>query len=131
MNKSVSKLKLYTILFLFGGSFYCLLELIWREKTHWSMAICGGICFLFLYILNDKLHGVSVLKLSFISCIFITAAELFFGFVLNIVFGLDVWDYSDVYLNFFGQICQFFSLVWFILSYFGLYLSSFIKKCLE
>ena len=38
-----------SFLFLFGGVGYGLVELIWRGRTHPSMVITGGICFLLVY----------------------------------------------------------------------------------
>ena len=29
-------------LFLVGAGGYCLLELLWRGRTHWTMALTGG-----------------------------------------------------------------------------------------
>ena len=48
--------------------------------------------------------------------IIITAIELVFGIVFNIILKEQVWDYSNVPLNFLGQICIPFSLIWFVLS---------------
>ena len=34
----------------------------------------------------------------------------------NIIMGWQVWDYSEIPLNFMGQICLSFSLCWYLLS---------------
>ena len=124
-------LKNYTIIALFGGSLYCVLELIWRGRTHPSMALCGGLCFLFIYLINDNLRGASIIKQGLISCIFITIVELCCGFIVNICMGLDVWDYSAISYNLLGQICLPFSIIWFLISIPCIYISRVFKKCLE
>ena len=43
---AVKKLACSLILFLFGGTGYALLELLWRGFTHWSMFVLGGVCYL-------------------------------------------------------------------------------------
>jgi len=127
----LSKLRLYTILFAFGGSAYCVTELLWRGRTHWSMALCGGICFCYIYAVNSKLRKASILKQALICSLFITTAELIFGFILNILFCANVWDYSRVFGNFMGQICIPFSFAWFAVSIPCLLFCRFLKKCLE
>ena len=42
----MKKLACSLILFLFGGTGYAMLELLWRGFTHWSMFVLGGVCYL-------------------------------------------------------------------------------------
>ena len=42
----------------------------------------------------------------------VTAVELIFGAVVNLWLKWNVWDYSDVPMNLWGQICLPFSLLW-------------------
>lgn len=51
-----------------------------------------------------------------IGMIIITAIELIFGIWFNIILGERVWDYSNMPLNFLGQICVPFSMMWLVLS---------------
>ena len=37
---------------------------------------------------------------------------LVFGVVFNIIFKMNVWNYSNMPLNFLGQICPLYSLLW-------------------
>ena len=126
----IPKMKKYTILILFGGALYCICELSWRGWTHPSMALCGGLCFLMIYMVNDKLRGSSLIKQGLISCAVITTTELLFGFVLNILLGLNVWNYSNIGFDLLGQICIPFCGVWFIMSYPCIFISRVLKKCL-
>ncbi len=103
--------------FLFGGFGYCLLELIWRGYTHPTMAVLGGVCLVAIVFINNRLFNRSRVLRAFLSAVFITLAEFLSGILINIVFKLNVWDYSSMPLNIWGQICPVFSLMWFALSY--------------
>ncbi len=46
----------------------------------------------------------------------ITAVELVFGVIFNLILGLNVWNYSGEPLNLFGQICLPFTLIWVLVS---------------
>ncbi len=126
-----SKMKLYTILSMFGGSVYCIIELAFRGRTHPSMALCGGLCFCAIYLINEKLRGSSILKQGLISCSLITMTELIFGFVVNICLGWDVWNYSNIGYDLLGQICLPFSCIWFVISFPCIFISRVFKKCLD
>ena len=45
----------YLFLFNVGGLLYILIELIWRGRSHWTMFLLGGICFVFLGLINEVL----------------------------------------------------------------------------
>ena len=38
----------------FGGTVYCSAEMLWRGRTHISMALCGALCFFVLYRLMPQ-----------------------------------------------------------------------------
>ncbi|MBQ7081923.1 MAG: hypothetical protein IJM93_00065 [Oscillospiraceae bacterium] len=102
------------LLFLLGGIGYCLLELLWRGRTHWSMGICGGLCLIGISRI-DKLP-LSLWKKSLCAAALITAVELYTGIAVNLWLRWNVWDYSGMWLNFYGQICPLFSFFWLLLS---------------
>ena len=96
------------LFFCFGGAAYVGLELLWRGRSHRSMFLAGGTCFLLLGALQRT-------KLSpALRCVLgagiITAVELLTGLLVNRHF--RVWDYRQMPLNFMGQICLPFSLLW-------------------
>ncbi len=128
---SIPEVKKYTIIMLLGGALYCICELSWRGWTHPSMGLCGGVCFLFIYLINDKLRGSSLIKQALISCAVITTMELIFGFVLNICLGMDIWNYSNVGYDLLGQVCLPFCGIWFLLSFPCIFISRILKKCLR
>ena len=60
--------------------------------------------------------------------VIITLVELATGMVVNHLLGLQVWDYSDVPMNIFGQVCLPYSLLWFGLSLPAMALCEVCKK---
>ena len=103
----------------FGGVVYCALEVLWRGRTHISMAICGGVCFLIMYELQrtEKYSALPLVLRALFGALIITAAELITGCIVNLGLGLEVWDYSRLPLSLWGQICLPFSLLWFLLGF--------------
>lgn len=98
--------------FALGGTSYYALELVFRGYSHWSMAICGGICLDAIYHINRKWKQKPLLLRAAAGSALITAVELLCGCLVNLTFHLGVWDYSHMPLNFLGQICLPFSLLW-------------------
>lgn len=97
-------------LFCLGGAGYVGLELLWRGRSHSSMFLAGGTCFLLLGNLRQPL-GKLPLPLRAAACAgIITGVELAAGLAFNRTY--QVWDYRDLPLNFRGQICLPFSLLW-------------------
>ena len=97
--------------FLYGG-----IEVAFRGYTHWSMFLTGGIIFYSLYLMFGYIGKGKILLKCIMGCVIITTGEFLVGCIVNLLFGMDVWDYSDQMLNIFGQICLLFSLGWFFLS---------------
>ena len=96
------------VLFFLGGAAYVGLELLWRGRSHSSMFLAGGTCFLLLGKLS-RCNWSPALKCLAGSGI-ITAVELLTGLLVNRDY--SVWDYRGVPLNFMGQICLMYSLLW-------------------
>lgn len=99
-------------LFCLGGGAYAALELLYRERTHGSMFLLGGGCFLLLGKLRRL--PLSWPTLTALGAICITAGELATGLLVNRNYA--VWDYRSLPANFMGQICLQFSLLWMPLS---------------
>ena len=93
-------------LFSVGGACYVGLELLWRGRSHGSMFLAGGSCFMLLGKLKDKGPVVKSLGGAGI----ITAVELAAGLLVNRSY--RVWDYRHIPFNYKGQICLPFSLLW-------------------
>ena len=107
-----------------GGTLYTLLELLWRGRSHSSMFLLGGGCFLMLGRLR-RLRLPLPVKLLLGSA-GITAGELATGLLVNRNFA--VWDYRPQPLNFLGQICLGFSLLWIPVSLLGMWIYGVMEK---
>ena len=111
-----------------GGLTYILIEILWRGYTHWTMFLVGGICFVLIGGLNERFtFEMSLLSQMTISAVAITVIEFVVGCIVNIWLHMNVWDYSEVPLNLFGQICVPYMVLWFLLSFVGIVLDDFIR----
>ncbi len=105
-------LKRYAAFFIIGGVGYALIELLWRGRTHWTMVIAGGICFMMFSFIAEAFREKPLVYKAALSAVSVTVVELVFGVVFNVILGMHVWDYSGVPFNFLGQICPRFTLMW-------------------
>ncbi len=102
--------------FFMGYFLYALIEIVARGYTHWTMALTGGAVLAMLYILfTGAPQRIPLPALYLLGAIIITAAELMVGMLVNRRLHWDVWDYSDLPLNFQGQICLLYSVFWYFL----------------
>ena len=102
-----------TFLFLVGGFGYVGLELLWRGRSHISMFLAGGLCFLLLGQLDRTRLSFSAKCL--LGAVIITAVELLAGLLTNR--DHQVWDYRQMPFNFLGQVCLSYSLLWIPVSF--------------
>lgn len=115
-------------LFVFGGGIYCLIEMLFRGHTHFTMIFVGGVCFLMCGMLNEVIPWEMPLPEQMIICaVNITAVEFVAGMILNVWLNLNVWDYSNMPLNIMGQICLPFSVAWFFLSAVGIIMDDYLR----
>ncbi len=98
--------------FAIGSVGYALLELVWRGRTHWSMMLAGGICFVLFSHIAERFSERGIVAKAILCSVCVTVVELVFGLVFNILLKLDVWDYSRLPFNLFGQVCLYYSLLW-------------------
>lgn len=103
-------------MFPIGALGYGLIEILWRGYTHFSMLLAGGICFVTFAKIGEKFKQKTLLARAVIGSAFVTAIELIFGIIFNIILKKNVWDYSKMPFNFKGQICLLYSLFWIVLG---------------
>lgn len=95
-------------LFLLGAAGYPLLELLYRRRTHYSMAIAGGAS----AVLIGKISSMDIpfLMKPVLCAAGITGIEVLCGLIWNR--DHRVWDYRQLPLNWRGQVCIPYSLLW-------------------
>ncbi len=109
-------MKRYLTLFGCGGFIYVLLEKLTRRRTHYSMFIAGGLALSLIDLLRRRWNAFASKKILQITVggTLITLIELVIGMLFNKKH--RVWDYRTKPMNFKGQICPRFSLLWGLLS---------------
>lgn len=98
------------MLFTFGGAAYVGLELAWRARSHWTMFLLGGGCFLAIGQLGRVEPKLPLWARSVIGSGICTMGELLTGMAFNDDY--RIWDYRKAPMNYHGQICLPFTLLW-------------------
>lgn len=107
----------YCILFSLGGVSYLLIELLWRGRSHWTMFVLGGLCFLLVGAINQAgRREMPLLIQALIGSAVITGLEFVTGYIVNIRLHMNVWSYSGIPYNIMGQVCLPYMVLWFFLS---------------
>lgn len=123
----------HLILFLIGGGIYLAIEIVYRSimnrpPTHWSMFVLGGLAFLLIGGLNEFVDWDEPFWEQIIIGTGITVGlEFVFGCVLNLWLGLNIWDYSNLPCNLYGQICLPFTLIWAVLVSIAIILDDYLR----
>lgn len=102
-----------------GGALYVLIELLWRGRSHISMFLDGGVCFVLIGLLNELAPAAPVTAQAMLGACIITASELAVGLCVNRSYA--VWDYRPLRPNFLGQICLCYFTLWIPLSVFAIF----------
>ena len=118
-----------SVLFYLGGCAYMGLELLWRGRSHGSMFIAGGACFLLIGHLNHVHPRLPLPLRSVVGAGIVTMVELGIGLLVNRNF--EVWDYRDQAGNFLGQICPLFTMLWIPVSLMALFLHELLSRRME
>ena len=116
------------ILFFIGGLAYILIELLFRGYTHWTMFFVGGLCFLLIGAINEVIPWeMPLLMQAIIGAVIITSIEFVSGCIINLWLGWNVWDYSNLPFNVFGQVCLPFSFIWIFVATMGIILDDYFR----
>lgn len=115
MKKFIGKLGL----FLSCGFIYCMIEILFRGWSHWSMFVLTGFLGVFCVdsINNTLSFDCDYIVQILISTILCTIGEGISGIILNIWLQLNVWDYSKITFGtfFFGQCNVLFCFAWMLI----------------
>lgn len=122
------KLSEHLVVALLGGLGYVFLELLYRGRSHFTMFLAGGLCFLLIGLLDQVVPGMPVLLQTVLGAGLITAVELATGLLFN--GDLRIWNYSACPFNFRGQICLQYSLLWLPLSFFAILADDWLRHWL-
>lgn len=118
----------YMALLLIGGGAYVLLELVWRQRSHWTMFVLGAICFVSLGLINELIPWDMPLWLQiFIGSCIVTGLEFLTGCIVNLWLGWEVWDYSMLPGNVLGQICPQFFILWMPVAWLAIVLDDWLR----
>lgn len=96
--------------FLIGAAGYPILELIYRRRTHPSMALAGGLALCALTALHRTGKRRPLWRTAVMGGAAITGLEYMIGALLNRRF--QIWDYRHTPFNYQGQICLPFFGMW-------------------
>lgn len=99
---------------LLGGVGYPLLEILYRGRTHWTMALTGGAALALLRRTGLAQKRRPLWQQALWGGLMITALEYAVGWVFNR--SHRIWDYRRMPLNLHGQICLAYSACWCALS---------------
>ena len=118
------------ILLIIFGITYCGIEILYRGRTHISMLFVGGLCAVLIGMINEITPKMNIILQMFIGAVIVTIIEFFSGYIINIILGLNVWDYSNLMFNYKGQISLIFTVIWFFLSAPVIYIDDKLRKIL-
>ncbi|MBE5937956.1 MAG: hypothetical protein E7265_07995 [Lachnospiraceae bacterium] len=103
--------------FMLGGSVYYMLEMLIRQRSHWTMFVLGGLCFVICGIIDNIFSDSINIWEKMVWCmVTITVSELIVGLIVNVVLGWQIWDYTRMPFQVMGQICVPFMLLWYFVS---------------
>jgi uncharacterized membrane protein len=126
-HNALNFLKFITV-FTAGAFAYGMIEVSARGFTHISMGLLGGSAMYLIHLMNTPHRTpLRIFLLLSASAVFITVGELITGEIVNVRMGLNIWDYSMLPMNYDGQICLPFTLLWFSLSAVGMLFDDFIR----
>lgn len=117
MLNLIKQLNKYMVLGTIPGILYVLIEIGFRGYSHISMFLLSFFLCICVGLINEIVPWDTPFYLQqLLATIIITVGEFICGYIVNIVFNLHVWDYSNMPFNLMGQVCIPFSIVWFFLS---------------
>lgn len=116
------------VLFLTGFCLYITIEVLFRGYSYPLMGLCGGLAFILIDKINDKISwDIDILLQGLIGSAIITLFELIIGEISLRGYLPMMWDYSNLPLNYKGIICLPFGLIWIGISIVAVFLADAIN----
>lgn len=113
----MSKTGKCVFMFIFGFMAYITIECLFRGYSFPAMGLCGGIVFVLLDKINDKISwDIDILVQGMMGSVLITFLEFIIGAMSLRGLIQPMWNYTNLPLNYKGIICLPFSLIWIVLS---------------
>ena len=126
------------LLWSWGGTVYFLLEVVFKtlrgepKQISWTMLVVAVILTVAVERCGYQLPWEVPLWIQALACaLLVTVVELVAGVILNIWLGLDIWDYSHLPFNLWGQICPQFWALWCALSVPAIVLLDWMRYAVE
>lgn len=128
MKRLMNKVNKSAVLFITGFCLYITIEVLYRGYSYPLMGLCGGMAFVLIDKINNKISwDIDILLQGIIGSAIITAFELIIGELsLNGILSM-MWDYSNLPFNYKGIICLPFSLIWIGISIVAVFLADTIN----
>lgn len=106
-------------MFILGFCFYVGIEICFRDRSYFFMGLLGGVVFCIGGALNNKFSWkIDLLLQCGIISFMITVMEAIVGNIDYYFLHMNMWDYSNMYMNFLNhKICLPFSIIWFFMGF--------------
>ena len=118
----------YLFLLILGGAIYYGIEVLWRGHSHVAMFFVGGMCFILIGLINEVIDWNMIFwKQVVIGDLCVLVLEFTFGVIFNIILKQDIWDYTNLPFNLFGQICLPFAILWLPIVAIAIVLDDWVK----
>ena len=117
------------ILFVVGFCLYITIETLFRGYSYLWSGIMGGLAVVILDKINNYISwDIPLIIQMLIGGIVITVIEAITGLIALKVFGVRMWDYSNLWGSaLYGLVCPLFSFFWVLLSGVGILLADAIN----
>ena len=106
------------MLFVLVGVIYCVIEILYRGYSHWSMFLLAGFLGVFCIDMPNNIYsfGLDYRWQVLISTILCTIGEGLCGLYVNVYKGWEIWNYSSLPFSFcHDQVNLFFIFAWALL----------------
>lgn len=124
----MSKQGKFVFMFTFGFMAYITIEVCYKGSSHWIMGLCGGLVFVLLDKINDKISwDTDILIQGIMGSAFITFLEFIIGEMSLHGLIQPMWNYANLPLNYKGIICLPFSIIWIGLSIIAIVVADYIN----